>query len=176
MNNVFIFLLMFLGNIMYSYQGVFLKNIKVPFFYKMLILTFLGFCVGYLAVYYFNQKRLKEKKEVFNLSEIFNDNNRLTIGIFRFLYFIFQYLGLIILPVSVSIPIMSLNFIFTLVINRIVNNVKFNIGQVLSGIIASVGIVIIMFNKKDKINYMGVLFMILELFLHHLIKLFLKIV
>ena len=146
----FYYLLTVLISFIPAIQGIVLKRVNVPFTYNFFINIGITCICSFIYLMYIEKS--------FNLVEIFNYDSIL-ISILNVIQAFLKNLGFVYCPVSIAGALLSLYSVFLVFFNRIVNNLKVNILQIISLLISVIGVFIVSFNRinLDNKSFYGIL-------------------
>ena len=150
MNQITGYISMILACLLYSLIPVTVKKYNVSLIYKIILIYLAIYIPSASIMFYYNRKNKKSEK--FTILNLFKDPNRLTIGLLYSIYSFFIFYGFQVIPVSISLPIFMMAPLFIMFQSRIINNESFNILQLISAIIAFIGIIIVSYSKSKVDN------------------------
>ena len=140
---------MIIGCFLYSLVPVSVKKYDVSLIYKLILIYVAIYIPSNIILLYYN--KTNKESEKFTILDLFKDYNRLTVGLLYSVYTFFIFYGFQTIPISISLPIFMLAPIFIMFQSKYINNISFNIYQLIGSIISFIGVIIICYSKS-KVN------------------------
>lgn len=133
-----------IGIFLFTLTPIILKKYDINILLKTFLSTFVVAISSLIVIYFYDEKYTLD----YNIAKIFTNKTSLIIGILQTIYYFSLYYGLYLLPVSIGIPLFMLSPIIMTIMDKFVNGIEINMGQIIGFIISFIGIILVVFSKS----------------------------